>query len=278
MTAVALVATAAGFGAAALLLDDGRDRLRRVLSSREGPAAPRGAVALQVARTVTTRPPLAALIAAAGGMALAGPVAGALAAVVAALVARALAQRQTARATSAAVSSAARAVSGFAAELRAGRNPIQALGAIAATAPPGIAGPLGAAAGAVRLGADPSTALRQHATEVPAMERLAACWRVSARTGAGLAEVADALAVDLHSAQRRHGEMAVEVAASRATATLLAALPAVGIALGSSLGAHPLHFLLHTAVGAGVLCVGMLFEVTGLLWTDRMIRGVEKPP
>jgi tight adherence protein B len=272
-----IVTAAVAAGCIALLLPDSGGRLRRILPGGDREPAPVSQALLGVLLSVGFRPRLAALMIAVPTAVLAGPIAAAVAAVAAGLLARALARSRASKAEVDALAAAGRSIAGLAAELRAGRSPTEALDAVAGSAPESVAAPLLAAARAARLGADPAAALAEHAGGVPAMERLAACWRVARRTGAGLADVADALAADLRAAHRRRGQMAVEVAAARASAKLLAGLPLVGIALGASLGARPLHFLLHTPLGAAVLGVGLLFESAGLLWTDRLIRGVERP-
>lgn len=273
-TAAALAAAAC---VAVLVVDSGR-RLRVLFPGLPGRLLRGQPVSASDLLGLARRPLLAAPTVGFLGGVLAGPVAAGVAAIAAALAARSLARSRDARKAAAMVEAAGRSIAGLAAELRAGRSPIEALDAVAGAAPPTVASPLLAAARAARLGADPAAALAEHAGGVPAMAQLAACWRVASTTGAGLAEVADALAGDLRGGQRRRAELAVEVAASRASAKLLAGLPLVGIALGASLGAQPLHFLLETPVGAGVLVLGLLFEVAGLLWTDRLIGGVTQRP
>lgn len=274
-SAPAVLAAAA---CAALLVTSSGGRLQRVLPR---PARGRGldrTAAVDALVTLSHRPLRAAGLAAILAAALAGPVAGLVAAVVAGLLARALARRRGAKLQAETTAAAGRSIAGLAAELRAGRTPIEALDVVARTAPSSVAKPLVAAAQAAKLGADPALALARYAVDVPAMDRLAGCWRIAARTGAGLAEVADALAGDLRAAERQRGALAAETAGSRASALLLAGLPLVGIALGASLGARPLHFLFHTAPGAAVLVAGLLFEAAGLWWTDRLLRGVEQSP
>lgn len=203
---------------------------------------------------------------------MAGPVAAVLAGAAVVVVARARRRSAERRRMSELRSAAVEAVSAVAAELRAGRTPAEALAAAAA---PGVVGDgLSGAARAVQLGADPAAALDRHVAGVPGLSRLAACWRVALRTGVGLADIADTLAEDLRAAARRDDEVAVAVAAPRATVRLLAGLPLVGVLLGSSIGANPLHFLLHTPAGAAVLTVGLLLDVAGLIWTQRMIDRV----
>lgn len=249
-------------------------RLRQVLpTGRPGP--PDGAALLGRLVSVAHRPRPAAVLGAAVALPIAGPVAGLAAAAGAALLARALARRKALLAQAAELAAVTRSVAGFAAELRAGRPPVEALNAVSRTAPAAVAEPLRAAARTAALGADAPAALDRFGARVPALGRLAACWRVSARSGAGLADVADALAEDLRASLRRRRELAVEVASARATSRLLAGLPLVGLALGGSLGARPLHFLLHTPIGGAVLLGGVLIDALGLVWIDRLVSGVE---
>ncbi|MFD0528964.1 type II secretion system F family protein [Kitasatospora arboriphila] len=72
--------------------------------------------------------------------------------------------------------------------------------------------------------------------------------------------------------------MAGELAGSRATVALLAALPVFALLLGTALGAHPLSTLLHTPAGLACLAVGAVLETTGLLWTARIVRAAEDGP
>ncbi len=270
----ALLAAAAG----ALLVTSTQDvRLRR-LTDRHG----RGSLSADRVRRATAavlhRPRMLALIAAVAVVPVAGPVGAAVAGVGAALLARALVRRRNSALRAEQLAAATRLVAGFAAELRAGRPALDALAAVARVAPTGLAEQLGGAVRAARLGADPAEALERHAGDLPGVARLAAGWRVSGQTGAGLADVVDALAGDLRATARRDRAIAVELAAPRATARLLAGLPLVGIALGTSLGAHPVRFLLHSVAGAAVLAAGLAFEGAGLAWTERLVRRAERAP
>lgn len=276
MTALAAAVLATAASIAVLLAPVRGGRLRHVLPANSGGASYAGRSSLAWLVSAGHQPRTAALVAALVAVPLAGPVAGLAAAVGAALLARALARHREGARQAAVLAAVTRSVAGFAAELRAGRPPVEALDAVARTAPAAVAAPLRAAARSAALGADATAALEISGATIPALGRLAACWRVSARSGAGLADVADALAEDLRASIRRRRELAVEVAASKATARLLACLPLVGLALGGSLGARPVHFLLHTPIGAAVLTGGLLFDVLGLLWIDRLVRGVER--
>jgi tight adherence protein B len=211
------------------------------------------------------------------GVLLDGVVAGALLAGAAALARRIRRQSAEQRRRRQQLARNERAAAALAAELRAGQTVIGALDAVAAATP----GSLGAALRAVvehsRLGADPAEAAEQRLAGVDGLDRLAACLRVADVTGAGMADVADALAGDLRGRRRTDGEVATALAASRATTHVLAVLPAVGVLLGASIGARPLHFLLHTPAGVAVLAVGLALDAVGLAWTAALARRAVAP-
>ncbi|POX42019.1 hypothetical protein C3486_06880 [Streptomyces sp. Ru73] len=169
-----------------------------------------------------------------------------------------------------------------AAELRAGRQPGQALVlAITETVPdagPGGWGDAGAAVlAAARYGGDVPSALRE-AARLPGAEGLtgaAACWQVAVEGGVGLAAGIERVTAGLRGQRDQQRELSAQLAGTRATALMLALLPSFGLLMGSGLGADPLHVLLHTPVGWGLLAVGGLLEWAGVLWTARIVRAAE---
>ena len=62
----------------------------------------------------------------------------------------------------------------------------------------------------------------------------------------------------------------------RATARMLAALPAFGLLLGIGLGGNPVDLLLTTPLGAGCLAIGSAFAVTGVWWVDRLAQRAQR--
>jgi tight adherence protein B len=66
------------------------------------------------------------------------------------------------------------------------------------------------------------------------------------------------------------------MAGPKATARVLALLPAVGLLLGSGLGGSPVAWLLGTPLGWLMLALGLGLEAVGLWWVRRLVRGVEK--
>lgn len=132
-------------------------------------------------------------------------------------------------------------------------------------------------AAAVRLGADPARAFGERSRQ-PGLEGLravAAAWEVAATAGSGMASVLDRVVESLRSAEEARDEMRAGLAPARATARLLAGLPAVGLALGSSLGADPVRFLATTTPGLWCLAVGVLLALGGVCWVERLANTVE---
>lgn len=162
-------------------------------------------------------------------------------------------------------------------ELRSGRLPGGAL--LAADA--GRLGREGAALlAAARFGGDVPTALNR-AARLPGADGLrgaAACWRVSADGGAGLADGLDRVADALRAERDQREELRSQLAGPRSTATVLALLPAFGLLLGTAMGADPLTVLLHTPAGLACLVAGGLLEWAGLAWVARLVRAAEEGP
>ncbi|MFE5964384.1 type II secretion system F family protein [Streptomyces sp. NPDC056463] len=165
-----------------------------------------------------------------------------------------------------------------AAELRAGRQPARALlfglGATEALGPEEEAEVVAAA----RFGGDVAQALRSAARQDGAdgLAGLAACWQVAVDGGAGLAAGLDRLEAALREHRDQRERLRAQLAGAWATVAVLAVLPAVGILLGTALGARPLYVLFHTPVGLGCLAVGTALETAGLWWAARIVRGGER--
>lgn len=161
------------------------------------------------------------------------------------------------------------------AELAAGRTPGEALTrALAAVDLPRPLNPLVAAA---RDGGDVAAAFREVAPAQggEGLRRLAACWEVSVSVGAGLSGLVDRVGNSLRAAQAHRGEVSAQLAGPRATARMLAALPALGLLMAAGLGMNPLGFLFGSVPGLGCLVVGVALDVCGLWWTHRMSSRAE---
>ncbi|MFE9120935.1 type II secretion system F family protein [Streptomyces sp. NPDC007172] len=161
-------------------------------------------------------------------------------------------------------------------ELRAGRQPGRALVAATrgSTALGAATAPVVAAA---TYGGDVPGALRAAAAE-PGAEGLAgvaACWQVAVDGGAGLASGLERLEGVLRAEREQQESLRSELAGPRTTVVLLACLPALGLVLGTAMGASPLKVLLHSAAGFGCLVVAAVLEAAGVWWAARIVRAGE---
>jgi tight adherence protein B len=107
---------------------------------------------------------------------------------------------------------------------------------------------------------------------------LAACWRAAEQHGVPLTAAVCGIEDGLRADQVRRENLVAELSGVRATVALLGVLPAFGLALGSALGADPLHTLLTRPAGEACLIAGCLLEVAGLRWTDRLVGSVGNGP
>ncbi|MEU1163264.1 type II secretion system F family protein [Streptomyces sp. NPDC005921] len=164
----------------------------------------------------------------------------------------------------------------LAGEVRAGRQPGEAL-LRAARDSGGLGEARAAVVAAARFGGDVPGALAAAARQPGAdgLLGLAACWRVAVDQGAGLAAGLDRLDAALRAERDQRADLRAQLSGARATAVLLAALPVLGLLLGSAMGADPLRVLLHTGAGLGCLAVGAVFEGAGMWWAARIVRGAE---
>jgi len=192
---------------------------------------------------------------------------------VGAALANSMLDRRTVRRRGAAMVEALGAV---AAELRAGLAPVGALQAAGEAAGGRVGQAFRETASTVSFGGDAPIALLASAAEFAELRRVAAGWRVSARSGASLGDVLDRVEADLRADLEHRQRIDADLAGARATAGLLATLPILGLGLGSTMGAHPLHVLLHTVPGQLALVVGAALDALGLWWTSRILSGAEQ--
>lgn len=273
-------ATWAGLAVAGLFLVRGapqaHDRLHRAgrLDPQDPPGGPRSAGARAPGHRTT---PLALAAVGATAFTLEGPVAAVLALVVAGTVAVVGRSRRTASRRQARLAAVAACAAALSAELRAGRSPLEAMDAVSRTTTQELTAVLAEAVRTARLGGDPADVLAVAGRTIPGLASLAVCLRVAGASGARLADVTDAVADEVQARVRTAEELAVQLAAPRASAALLAGLPVVGLAMGSGIGSDPTHFLLHTAPGAAVLAAGVGLELVGLAWTGWLTRRVGDP-
>ncbi len=221
-------------------------------------------------RTVAVTVVAAAIV----GWSTSGPVAAMALGTYAGLAARTVLRRRQHRDRAAARSRALDELGALAADLRAGLPPADLAPADSAAThfapadrtlvglgPDGLSGaaPSPAAAG-----------LRVPPGDSRLRDLTAAVWRLAERTGAPVADLVDRVEADGRAADRGRAAAAAHAAGARATAMLLAGLPAGGIALGYAIGVDPLRVLLHTPLGAACVAGALVLQLGGLAWADRL--------
>lgn len=214
------------------------------------------------------------VIGAVAGLLAAGPGGALTGALVAALGVRGRARHRAAVAHEAAAVELAAALRRITDELRTGSHPAVALAGVAAD------GPLAArlltqAATAARLGDDVPAALRHAATAEGAgteLGRVAAAWSLAERHGVPLADVLAGVHDDIRWRVRFGAGVRAQLAGPRATAGVLTALPALGVALGQLVGADPMGVLRGDPVGQALLVVGVGLVAAGRAWTEQILR------
>ncbi|MFC4959511.1 type II secretion system F family protein [Streptomyces mauvecolor] len=161
-------------------------------------------------------------------------------------------------------------------ELRAGRQPGQAL-AVAARDTAALGTATASVVAAAKFGGDVPGALREAARE-PGAEGLAgvaACWQAAVDGGAGLASGLERLESALRAEREQQDALSSELAGPRTTVLLLALLPVLGLVLGTAMGASPLRVLLHSPAGFGCLLMAAVLEAAGVWWAARIVRAGE---
>ncbi|WP_370512181.1 type II secretion system F family protein [Skermania sp. ID1734] len=162
------------------------------------------------------------------------------------------------------------------AELRVGAHPAVACSTAAAECSGQTAQVLAAAGARSKLGGHGADALVQnpHGPVNTELSAIANAWRLAETHGLALADLLDAARADLSARVRFRSRVESGLAGARATATVLAGLPALGVALGQLMGAAPLAVLFGGGIGAVLLFAGTALACIGLLWTDQLIKRV----
>jgi tight adherence protein B len=121
-----------------------------------------------------------------------------------------------------------------------------------------------------------SAALIVHRSEV--VRSVGACWLVASTSGAGLVAALTSIADSARDQERILQGVEVAVAEPKAAAAVVAALPIVGLGMGSMLGSSPLGWLVGTGLGRAILVVAIALELVGCWWSLRIIRAVADSP
>lgn len=166
------------------------------------------------------------------------------------------------------------AVRGLVAELRSGAHPMAAAESAARDAREPARAVLAAIAATSRLGGDLAATVDGFAAGNPALapvlRPLTRAWSLAQRHGLPLADVLDAVRKDVTDRVRFAQRVRARMAGPRASGTVLAVLPVLGIVLGEAMGAHPTHVLLVSLLGQTLLAVGTVLICAGLYWITRL--------
>jgi tight adherence protein B len=166
------------------------------------------------------------------------------------------------------------AVHGLVTELRSGAHPVVAAESAAKDAREPARAVLTAISATARLGGDLAAPLRGFAAENPALapslRPLIHAWALAQRHGLPLAEVLDAVRGDVAGRVRFAHRVRARMAGPKASGTVLAALPLLGVALGEGMGAHPTQVLLTTPLGQTLLAAGTTLICAGLYWITHL--------
>jgi tight adherence protein B len=164
-------------------------------------------------------------------------------------------------------------------ELRVGAHPVTAFDVAAAEVEGVVAVALRTIAARARMGAGVAAGMRSVAgrSSLPAhWDRLAACWELAQTHGLAIASLMQTAQRDLVERERFSVRVAASMAGARATGSVLAVLPVIGIGLGQLIGANPLGFLVGGGAGGWLLVIGVALGCAGLTWSDRITGEVTK--
>ena len=108
--------------------------------------------------------------------------------------------------------------------------------------------------------------------DLAAAAAVVAAARLAETTGAPLASVLDRIAATLVQDAEAAGQRRAALAGPRATARLLAWLPALGVVGGFALGADPVAVLLDGGAGSVLLLTGGALTMLGRRWGGYHLR------
>jgi tight adherence protein B len=160
-------------------------------------------------------------------------------------------------------------------ELRVGAHPALACLAAATDSTGTVSTAFARASGRARLGGSAHAGLRVPGSPISTeLDTVSRAWRIADDHGLALVGLLTASRGDMVARRRFRDRTEASLAGARATGTVLACLPAVGIALGQAMGASPLGVLSGDGIGGVLLLVGSVLVCAGLLWTNAITERV----
>jgi len=114
----------------------------------------------------------------------------------------------------------------------------------------------------------------QIASEV---NKLRAVILMSQASGAPLIPSLDELIAVCLARSEQQALIDAELSSTKATIVVLALLPAIGLGLSTMMGINSFRWLTTTSSGWICICMAVVLEGVGILWTRMLIRQVLKP-
>jgi tight adherence protein B len=165
-------------------------------------------------------------------------------------------------------------IHGLVAELRSGAHSVTAAESAAKDAGAPADAVLTAIATTARLGGDLTSVQQRFAADnpvlMPVLRPLIHAWTLAHQHGLPLADVLDAVRRDVAGRVRFAHKIRARMAGPKASGTVLAVLPLLGVLLGEAMGARPVHVLLTSSLGQTLLAFGTTLICAGLYWIDRL--------
>jgi Flp pilus assembly protein TadB len=126
---------------------------------------------------------------------------------------------------------------------------------------------------AIDIGADASKAMSLDAqtNNFPELIEYAAIMEASSISGGSSTQAISELTNSMLKTKSFEQMLSTELASTKATVMVLAALPIIGAGLSLILGSHTLTWLLHSAGGRVCLVLGITMELLGWLWVKRLL-------
>jgi len=110
------------------------------------------------------------------------------------------------------------------------------------------------------------------AMNLDALVDVALIYRICTQTGAPMTESLARIISSVRDQQRRQRLLTQEIASTKASVIVLAALPLMGALMGIGLGINPVAWFLHSALGAACGFCGVALEVSGWFWVKWLVR------
>ena len=120
---------------------------------------------------------------------------------------------------------------------------------------------------------DVHSAMNQDAidNQFPLLVSCANLLEISSNSGSSINEPLSQIAQSLITRRNQEQLIQAELASTKATMFVLAALPLVGAGMGLLLGAHSLSWLVGSTVGRICLLLGLILELVGWLWVKKLL-------